>query len=123
MKPYRTVLRVVAIVVVSEFLETLFPLGGENLGAAGKLLVDALVLAIVAVPLLLLFVVAPARRELAEKEALARKALEQDMALEVAAGKQEVASRLFSLMNNVPGMVYRGCRTGRWTSSVRRSRR
>jgi len=82
---YRTVLRIAAIVIASEFLETVFLEFAGPIGSGGKLLFDIISFSVFIAPLLYWYVVVPERRERAEKETLAREALERELALKTAA--------------------------------------
>jgi PAS domain S-box-containing protein len=75
----------------------------------GIYLVGTFLLSLLSVPLLSLFC-AREPRSLSEQADLSGKILEKEMELKAAVEKQELGTRLLSLTNNVPGMVYRGHR-------------
>jgi PAS domain S-box-containing protein len=75
-----------------------------------KNLLDASLLALFCTPLLYLFVVKDVIRRLSEQASLAQRLRQKELELNSAAEKQELATRLQSLVDNVPGMVYRGHR-------------
>ena len=76
----------------------------------GKNLIDAFLLSLLSVPLLYIFVVKSEARSVSEQADLSGRVPEKEMELKAAAEKQELGTRLLSLTNNVPGMVYRGHR-------------
>jgi PAS domain S-box-containing protein len=106
----RIALKALLIVVLAEgaVAPVLAHFGLER-GFAGKL-VDAVVLACISAPFLYLFVIRDIARSFLEREDLSRKAGEQERYIQVLDEKRELSRRLFSVVDNIPGAVYRGHR-------------
>ncbi len=102
--------RILSIVAVVEILVMVI-LGATGMKEGfGKNILDATLLSLLSAPLLYLFVVRIVVRHLSEQAELSKRILGEELELKAAVEKKELGVRLKSLVNNVPGVVYRGFR-------------
>jgi PAS domain S-box-containing protein len=100
--------RILAIVAGVEFFVTIVLQRSGMPDGLGKNFLDILLLSVASAPLLYLFVVRRVSRSFAGQAALDRQLREKELALELVEKERDAGARLHSLIQNIPGIVYRG---------------